>query len=503
MPTNSYDLIVVGDDLSGLIAATLCARRGLRTVVLGEEARPAVYTIGGHRLPIDPIHVPGRGTGAAARVIRELGLDHDLKRKFRDAPVDVQLVGPDVRLDLVADPAAQRRELDREWPGVAAAVAGLWEDGSELARASDELLDGPDAFPGIGFFERRDVSKQTARLADRAAAWWARASDLPPVVAAMTRLPAAAGDLTGTPSPLAIARALHRWRQGAPQLRSDGTGLRELLLEKLRAAGGELRIAAVAELVPGWNKIAAVKLASGEDLGTRQVLAAMPIHRLLRLMPTKPPRRLVDLSSTVEVLGARYVLHLIVDSAGLPEGMAPTVLFVDDAGAASAGLELSISTAEPDDHGRCAITVTAALPATAAPDSSPGIGAHPAAAALRTAILNRLEQVMPFIADHLRVVCSPYDPAITRGGDASIAGEPGRTLPAELGLIHAGSLPGSAGLAAAPYATGLKNLLLASNQVVTGLGLEGDWVVGWNAARAVCAAGRSKRDYLRDEVVRI
>ena len=53
MPSNSYDLVVLGDDLAALVCATLCARRGLRTLVLGDE-RPARYTLGPHKLPVEP-----------------------------------------------------------------------------------------------------------------------------------------------------------------------------------------------------------------------------------------------------------------------------------------------------------------------------------------------------------------------------------------------------------------------------------------------------------------
>ena len=53
MPSNTYDLVVLGDDLAALVCATLCARRGMRTLVLGED-RPARYALGPHKLPVEP-----------------------------------------------------------------------------------------------------------------------------------------------------------------------------------------------------------------------------------------------------------------------------------------------------------------------------------------------------------------------------------------------------------------------------------------------------------------
>jgi hypothetical protein len=57
VPSNSYDLVVLGDDLAALVCATLCARRGLRTLILGDD-RPARYTLGPHKLPVEPAAWP-------------------------------------------------------------------------------------------------------------------------------------------------------------------------------------------------------------------------------------------------------------------------------------------------------------------------------------------------------------------------------------------------------------------------------------------------------------
>lgn len=504
MPTNSYDLIVVGDDLAGLCAAALCARRGLRTLVLGDDQRPARYTLGPFKLPVDPGGLPGRGAGAAARVIRELGLDHALKRRVREARITAQLVGPDCRLDLVGDAAAQSRELVRELPTAATALATAWEEAATIAASADEILHGEDAFPGVGFFERRDVAKHATRAAEAAAAWWQRRVDDGPLVAALTALPAAVGGRTAGPPPLAIARALEHWRAGSPLLRGDGTGLRELLLERLRTANGELRTGEVAEIHSGWTKLTGLKLASGDELGAGQLVVARPMAELLPAFGKKPPKRLVELAAAQRLLGWRYTLNLVLDAAAVPEGMAPTVLSVIDP-AAPLGDDNAFVTwvGEPDDQGRVIVTVSATLLAT---DEEAATPPEPAALrtrarALREALWLRLDELMPFFADHLVVAHSPHDGAapVAPGGRGTY--ELGRGLPATMAPVWKGELPGAAGLAGAPYAGGVKNLTLASAQVLPNLGLEGDLVVGWCAAREACAIGGKKRDYLRDEVV--
>ncbi len=64
------------------------------------------------------------------------------------------------------------------------------------------------------------------------------------------------------------------------------------------------------------------------------------------------------------MLGWRYVLNLVIDAAGVPEGMAPTVLFVDDLDGPMAGTNaFAIHTAEADDQGRVVVTIAAVVPA--------------------------------------------------------------------------------------------------------------------------------------------
>lgn len=496
MPTNSYDLIVLGDDLPGLACGALCARRGLRTLVLAADDRPTRYALGKLELPTAAGILPGRGAGAAARIIRELGLDHALKRRVRELRVTAQVVGPDARLDLAAEAPVQAKELVRELPGVTEAALAAWDQAAEVAKLGDALLCGEDAFPGVGFFERRDAVKQAARATEAAAAWWKTVRDSgSPLLAALTSLPAAAGGRAIDPPPLAIARALELWRQGAPALRGDGTGLRELLVEKLTGAGGELRPGVASELVSGWTKLTGVRLATGEELGAGQVVAALPLAELVPLFGKKPPKRVVELAEAMAPAGWSYAINLVVDAAAVPEGMAPTVLAVADPGAPLVGANaILVHAAEADDQGRAVITVSAIQPA------ADGNG-EAAIRALRAALLERLEDLVPYAHAHLVVMHSPYDGVapFVPGGRGGY--EAPRGGPARMPEIWPAGLDGGSGLAGAPYATGVKNLTLASTQVLPNLGLDGELAVGWNAARVACGIAGKKRDYLRDEVV--
>jgi phytoene dehydrogenase-like protein len=504
MPTNSYDLIVVGDDLAGLICAALCAKRGMRTLVLGHDDRPARYALGPHKLPVEALVWAGRGGAAADRVIKELHLEHDLRRRLRDARVTAQLIGPDARIDLAGDAQLLARELERELAGGAEAMRAAWDQATEVARAADPMFAHGNAFPGVGFFERREVAKQAERAAELAQAWADGLASLDPRAAALLRLPAAVGARAVDPAPLAVARAIDMWRAGAPGLRGDGDGLRELLIEKLEHASGERRAARVAELSVGWGKVSSVRLENGEELGAGQVVAALPAAELVPLFGKKPPKRVVELAAQIAIAGWRYTLNLVVDGSGVPEGMAQTVLALADADAPLVGANaFAIHLGEPDDAGRVVVTASATL--AAPPDGSGGDAPAPAKiAALRADLVRALDDTMPFLAEHLVVAHSPHQDVAPEVPGGRGGHEPSRSLPVAMRPLWrpiGAPLEDSAGCAIAPYTTGLKNLTIASTQVLPHLGLEGDLTAGWSAAKIVCALAGKKKDYLRDEIL--
>jgi hypothetical protein len=477
VPSNTYDLVVLGDDLAALVCATLCARRGMRTLVLGDE-RPARYALGPHKLPIEPVLWPIGPGSPGERVLKELHAEMALRRKLRELKIPAQIVAPDLRVDLGGDRLAG--ELAREVGDASEAWLTRWQKGRDTARLADPLLTSEHAYPGVGFFERREVAKLAETATEAADAWWREAEGDPRaplwkhLAVLATRHPA--------PPPLAIARALAAWQDGPGVLRGDGDGVRELLLEKLTTAGGELRAGKITEAGISWGKIASVTLATGDELGCGQVVTSLPPGEIAALLGKKAPKKLGEIAEGMSVAGYRYTLNVVIDEAGIPEHMAPVVAVLEDN-------PFSIHLGESDDAGRVIATIATVLE-TDGPVDPDRIPAK--LTALRAGLWKRLGDVMPFFEKHLVLAHSPFEatPPQVPGGRGSY--DVPRNLPLAMPVVWKGS---------AGYVTGLKNLTLTGEQVLPDLGIEGALAAGWSAAKVTCALAGKKKDYLRDEVV--
>src|SRR6478672_9944027 len=111
-----------------MVCATLCARRGLRTLLLGDD-RPARYTLGPHKLPVEPAVWPTVPGSAGERVLKELHAELALRRKLREPKIAAQWVAPDLRVDLGTDRVGA--ELARELGDGADAVVEQWRRAEE------------------------------------------------------------------------------------------------------------------------------------------------------------------------------------------------------------------------------------------------------------------------------------------------------------------------------------------------------------------------------------
>ncbi|MFH0902604.1 MAG: hypothetical protein V2A73_18395, partial [Pseudomonadota bacterium] len=167
MSTSYYDVIVLGDDLAGLIAATLCARRGLRVLVadppvaVGQVER---YELGPYELPRRPFTFAIEPSMAIRRVVAELNFVQTIKRRLVPLRPSFQIILPDARIDVSTDAESLSRELERELPAERAAIERFIVRAAEVSKTLEPVLGQNICLPPTGFWERRELRYSGAKL---------------------------------------------------------------------------------------------------------------------------------------------------------------------------------------------------------------------------------------------------------------------------------------------------------------------------------------------------
>src|SRR5437773_10030465 len=101
MPTSSYDVVVVGDELAGAVAGAHLARRGLRVLLVG-RAPVERDEVGPYQVPRDPLALTGLEAPMLKRMVAELNLVQLLRRRVEPNHPAFQLLLPDHRLEVSA-----------------------------------------------------------------------------------------------------------------------------------------------------------------------------------------------------------------------------------------------------------------------------------------------------------------------------------------------------------------------------------------------------------------
>src|SRR5262249_47862618 len=149
---------------------------------------------------------------------------------------------------------------------------------------------------------------------------------------------------------------------GAARLDGGRDGLRQMLLEKLQTQhAGEVMRGQPTGVVGKWGKVTGV-IVEGETIGCQGLLWAAPFGELEDLLD-KPPKRVLAAQTARRATAARYVLHVVLAEAGVPQGISPlTLAVIDPAGALVGDNAFMVLVGEPDDDARVVVTVVANMP---------------------------------------------------------------------------------------------------------------------------------------------
>lgn len=469
-----YDVIVFGGQLAGALSAALLARRGFKVLLVPHDGLGSPYLHQGFLLPHAPFLMPPpKAIEALEELASEVGLTVPLHRSM--SRPSLQLLRPGSWFDFRSDPKDRPAELKRGLGAQADAFEEDWQRAVAAADASDAFVKARLDLPPEGMVSRWRLGRQLPRFTGLELA-----SPLPQGSILRALLPLAAP--LATPGPLTETRALGRLLTWPSVFPGGREGLYQLFSEKARELGADVMgpTETVEQLAFHGSTAASVRLTGMPATYRAEVyVAAMDLEAIGLLVPEGRRGTFQKAAAALPVRRHLLTLNAIVPESALPRGLgtlaliegAPTlVLQVTPARGPAVGAEASELR-----------TLTVAMET-----SAPLTPTDPAAsAALVEAVWQRLETVMPFTRARARLESAPvlHAPSLLDGrADPSALFE----LPADAWFGITGTLTQSPA----------KRLLLASRQVLPGLGLEGEVLA---AARAVQRVERTlkRQDPLR------
>jgi len=115
-----YDLVVVGDQISGFFLAAGAAQAGLKVLMIeGSVTSTAMYEVPSGNFLTDLVWEPLIGLSENSKLhnfFHSLGLYQDPEELFPLFSPSVQMISPDARFDYFYDSEKQFQEFDREFP---------------------------------------------------------------------------------------------------------------------------------------------------------------------------------------------------------------------------------------------------------------------------------------------------------------------------------------------------------------------------------------------------
>ena len=479
-----YDVLVLGAELGGALAAALLAKRGLR-VLWAEHAQLAPgYEHDGFLFSSPPHLVPPfRMWPMVESCFTELGLTTGFQRTLKPAG-PWQVVLPRHRLDLPGDAPRRLAELQREFGTGGSRVAETLTALAAMPEASDPFFRFLDDFSPGGWLERFRLRRRAAKVEGLT-----RPSPLSPDEPLEALLTGAVPFLVQQepPGPLATTRVLAQLLRAPLRVPGGREGLRETLGRRFAELGGTMlpQEGLVGRAVDGIDfegPQVTLRVRGAEALYRAQwLVAAMDPGLLAGLLPDEGPGKKLG-EHLGRLVPKRLVLtvHWVLPEKVLPRGMGDLVL-MDGGQSGPVWIQVQATRrpgARSEEESLRTVSASALVGSGVRDAGESGLRL-PAAGVERA-----LDSLMPFSLAQ-RVARS-----------VPLVDGPGALAGAGPQLIY-GAVEGSAtGLEGLGVRTPARRVLFAGREAMLGLGLEGELLAGARAAAVVHEAVR-KRDPLK------
>jgi len=483
MNAKFFDVIVLGENLAGLIAASLLASRKYSVLLIRKFAGPGRDTVVGQAVRRRWTMFPGIfDHPAPTAVIRELNLGHKFRSVFKSSSPLFQIVGPRNRTTIHEDRSKLVAELRREFSDLTTG-----EEIQTFFARLDEFNSLMDHFlvPGLNFhpdgikerwtqsgkvkeFEK-SVEAADALVGDLGRFW--RDSPLGWNMDLINHVAADAGQ--GYDLRFAYRRAYDLFREMLYQV--AGEGIDEILLEFMdRRSVRVLDQTAITEIATGRGGYQFFD--AKNSYGGESIVCAFDYFLLPELWRDRKIEKFLQKQLGRVRPGRVWIKQsYILERDVIPEGMGHTVFLLPESGRDDL-LVLHRDPLTPEDAEVERLDVNQLIPI--------GRFNEDGLKEIQEQTIDRIRDFIPFLDGKLRKIYLEQ----TVKPDSAMTHLAGRRLSYDAS--------DDALFRGVPYCLPLDHVYLAGPEVAPELGLEGEFLTGWAIARQVCAR-KPKKDDLR------
>lgn len=507
-----FDAVVIGNRLSGVIAAALLAKNKRRVLLLDHGENATHYSHLGYRMPLTPQLWPQFDSSSVLRRLHtNLGIAPEVRAETMAQNPSFQAVFSDHRVDIPAHREALRDELQKEFPALVQPIEGFLDGLHALNARTEELLD-PELLAPAPTAWRHWRQRRRLRQLEHFAAPFETQKLLDAVPHDHPMREVLVGPLhffthlsSEWPSTFQAARLLDRFFRGTVTFAHDPLGgLHGFINAAAERAGVFCRRGAVVRgLESKGRKLTGVALEGDKHTYTADFFVDNSLSRLSELLPaSKWQGRLAAEEQALRATGSLLVMNLLVDAEVIPKGMARSVFLLNGRRSPRAD-----QPADPPifvqrypaqkrgpapGHKAPRVDPSKAILSVACPVRTSEVARSPERfGALKAGIIARLKRLIPFLESFLEDASLPVDASAWEA-------EPGmserRVDPWQVHPLYETNPDAPLGVGGRSPRTVLKNLLHCGPDIVPGLGLEGEYLTGeLIAATLTRMAGRRWR----------
>ena len=482
-----YDTIVIGNDVSSLVAATMLSRRGRKTVLISEGDNQYVYTESGYTFHIDPLPLTGFGTDQiCSHLFSSLGIPRAESTDLHLLNPCFQIILPDHRVDFFYDQEKLLADLEREFPRHAEDIRNIYASISNINDFIQQWLGKnpylyPSNYKELFFFIKKfpRLMKERLRLSKKFQAIKKNPSlqrafeaqivlfsnivqnfhsNIDILTAYILSLPLR-GMYYHTSSKESLMRSLRSIFIHSGGLLINNCSVNSISIKK------EINIA-----IDTYDKLSAIT--------GRYLIASTKWEKCGSLLLNEQRfRRLKRRLKLLEVFYYPFTLHMGVHEKGFPEKMATHIALVCNNG--HPVMDNNIVFVESSSSGETerAPSGKRVLSATVFLKESPLTLSDGKFRDISASIFQSLETFLPFLKENLDYINIDKSIELSKKYQDLVSLKYGMQAAPFLGLTNI-----------SPH-TPVRNVFIAGGMLLAGLGFEGEILSGVNAATAIIKQG--------------